>query len=100
MKTLDHIPQLRRLAPGIIWFETPAKALRDPVRFLVYAMAYATPQELAVLRRHVPDQDFKAALKAAPPGIMDKRSWAYWHALFGKTPPPPLPRRQLKRSTP
>ena len=100
MKSLDRIPELLRLAPGIVWFETPTSALRDPVRFLVYAMTYATPRELAVLRKHISDQDFKAALKAAAPGIMDKRSWAYWHAMFGNAPPPPLPKRNLRRSAP
>lgn len=97
MKTLHRIPALRKLAPGIVWFEPPDKSLRNPTRFLVYAMTYATAQELSVLRKHVSAGEFKAALGAAPPGIMDKRSWAYWHAVLNNAPPPPMPKRLLPR---
>ena len=97
MKPLHSIPALRRLARAIIWFEAPGKALRDPVRFLAYAMAYATARELAVLYKHVPSRDLQAALCLAPPGIMDKRSWAYWHTVFGMHPMPPMPKRNATR---
>jgi hypothetical protein len=96
MKALKDIPAVRKLAAGIMWFEPPELSLRDEKRFLVYAMTHATTQELAVLRRHVSDRALSAALKAAPPGIMDKRSWAYWHVMLTRTPVPPLPRRTLK----
>ena len=33
------------------------------------------------------------ALEQAPPGIMDERSWAYWNAVTGRYPVPPMPRR-------
>lgn len=96
MNALKDIPAIRRLAADIVWFEPPGVSLRDERRFLVYAMTHATTQELAVLRRHVPDRALKAALKAAPPGIMDKRSWSYWHVVLGRTPVPPLPNRTLR----
>ncbi len=97
MRTLHRIPALRKFAPGIVWFEPPDISLRNPVRFLVYAMTYATAQELAALRKHVSAAEFKAALRAAPPGIMDKRSWAYWHAVLNNAPPPRMPTRLLPR---
>ncbi len=96
MKALKDIPAVRRLAADIIWFEAPAISLRDEKRFLIYAMTHATTQELSVLRRHVPDRALTAALKTAPPGIMDKRSWSYWHLMLGQTPVPPLPSRTLR----
>jgi hypothetical protein len=96
MKALKDIPAVRRLAAGIIWFEPPAISLRHEKRFLIYAMTHATTQELAVLRRHVPDRALRAALKAALPGIMDKRSWAYWHVMLGRAPVPPMPSRALR----
>jgi hypothetical protein len=100
MKDLRQIPALQKLAPAIVWFEPPQEALRDPVRFLVYAMTHATSRELAVLRKHVSNRTLKAALKAAPPGLMDKRSWAYWHAMLGNSlPPPPMPVRSLEISS-
>jgi hypothetical protein len=64
------------VAINVIWFETPAKALSNPVRLMAYAMTYATHQELQVLRRFVSDDDFREALDSAPPGIIDPRSWA------------------------
>ncbi len=98
MKELHRIPALRKLAPGIVWFEPPDMSLRNPVRFLVYAMTYATAQELAVLRKHVSNDELKAALGAALSGIMDKRSWAYWHAVLTDAPPPRMPTRLLPRT--
>lgn len=95
MKALKDIPAVRRLAASIVWFEAPAVSLRDEKRFLVYAMTHATTRELATLRRHVSDRALKAALKTAPPGIMDKRSWAYWHTMLGRTPVPRMPRRAI-----
>jgi hypothetical protein len=83
------------LARRLIWFEAPAEALADPVRLLAYAFEAATVEDMAILRRYVTDDDLRAALNAAPPGIIRPRSWTYWHARFGQTPAPPLPRRRL-----
>ena len=96
MKALKDIPAIRKLATRIMWFEPPAMSLRDEKRFLIYAMTHATTQELGVLRRHVPDRALRAALQAAPPGIMDKRSWAYWHVVLVRSPVPSMPRRALR----
>jgi hypothetical protein len=32
----------------VVWFEPAEQALADPIRFLAYVMAYATPEEIAV----------------------------------------------------
>jgi hypothetical protein len=48
-----------------------------------------------VVRRHVGLDDFREALEHAPPGIMDERSWAYWNAMTGCYPAPPMPRREI-----
>lgn len=81
------------IARRIVWFEEPAEALEDPIRFMAYAMAAATHDDIKVLRRYVSDDDFREALDKAPPGIIDPRSWAYWNAKFGRYPPPPMPKR-------
>lgn len=93
MKPLPLVPELLDLAPRIIWFEEPQQALANSVRFLAYLMTYGTPEDLAVVRKHVTDADFLAALDAAPAGIMDARSWAYWNAMAGRYPTPPMPQR-------
>jgi len=95
MKALPTTPELERVARRVIWFEEPEKALSEPIRFLTYAMTYGTHEDMATLRRHVSDDDLPEALAHAPPGIFDPRSWAYWHLVLDRYPPPPLPERIL-----
>ena len=83
------------IARHVVWFEPPDRALRDPVRFMAYALTYARAEEMAVLRRYVSDVDLKEVLDRAPAGIMDPRSWSYWNAVVGRWPAPPLPARVL-----
>ena len=95
MNPLPRSAELIELAPGVIWFEAPERALADPVRFLAYLMTYGTAEEIAVVRRYLTLSDFREALDHAPAGIMDERSWAYWNVMTGRYPVPPMPRRQL-----
>lgn len=78
------------VAHRLVWFEAPDVALSDPVRFMAYAMARATHEDMTEIRRHVPDADFVEALDHAPPGIIDPRSWSYWNLVFADRSPPPL----------
>jgi hypothetical protein len=93
MKPLPCNADLLALAPRVIWFEPPERALADPVRFLAHVMTYGTLEDVAVIRRYVRLDDFREALEHAPPGVMDERSWAYWNAVTGRYPVPPMPRR-------
>ncbi|WP_026793282.1 hypothetical protein [Pleomorphomonas oryzae] len=95
MKPLPLNADLLEVAPRVVWFEAPEKALADPVRFLAYVMTYGSPDDLAVVRRYVDDDGFKEALEQAPPGIMDVRSWAYWNVMAGKDDIPPMPSRRF-----
>ncbi|MEO5346346.1 MAG: hypothetical protein H7834_08215 [Magnetococcus sp. YQC-9] len=91
---IPQTPEMEAVAHRIIWFEPPASALADPIRFLAYAMRHATWEDLMILWRHIPESAFAEALTQAPPGIIDARSWSYWHVrLFGQSPPPPMPTR-------
>jgi hypothetical protein len=93
MKPLPQNADLLAIAPRVIWFEEPEKALADPIRFLAYVMTYGTPDIIAVVSRYVDDDGFREAIEHAPPGILDERSWSYWNAMIGKYPAPPMPRR-------
>lgn len=95
MKPLPYNADLLDVAPRVIWFETPEKALADPVRFLAYVMTYGTPADLEVVRRYVGADGFREAVEHAPPGVMDARSWAYWNVMAGKDDVPPMPTRRL-----
>lgn len=95
MKLLPINEELKSLARQLVWFEPPEDALAWPARFLAYAFAYATHEQMNVLRRYLGEEDFRAALAEAPPGIIDARSWAYWNRKFGRTPVPPMPQRRF-----
>ena len=93
MKALTLTTELARIAQRVIWFEKPKQAIADPIRFAAYAMTYGTHEEMKILRQYLADDDLREALAKAPPGIVDPRSWAYWHLKLGEYPPPPLPKR-------
>ena len=95
MKSLPRNRDLLAMAPRVIWFEPPEKALADPVRFLAYVMTYGTIEDIAVVRRYLDLDDFREALEHAPSGIIDERSWAYWNVMTGRYPVPPMPRRTI-----
>ncbi len=98
MKPLPCNDDLLAVAPHVIWFEPPERALADPIRFLAYLMTYGTIEDVAVVRRYLSRDDFREALEQAPPGIIDPRSWAYWNTMTGRDPIPPLPRRHIPDS--
>jgi hypothetical protein len=88
--------ETKALAQRIVWFEEPEKALANVHRFMAYAFAKATHEEMNLLRRYLDDADFKEALDHAPPGIIDPRSWAYWNLRQGRYPAPLMPVRRLE----
>jgi len=97
--TLRPIPRPREIeavARRIVWFEEPSRAIADPVRFMAYAMTYATHEDMKAIRQFVSDAEFDEALAKAPPGIIDPRSWAYWHSKRGRFPAPPMPVRRFE----
>src|SRR5580693_9396895 len=63
---------------------------------MAYAMTYALPEDMRLIRQYVSDNDFIEALDHAPPGIIDPRSWAYWNSKMGRYPPPPHPVRRFE----
>lgn len=95
MTPLPATPAMRALAARIVWFEPPEQALADPVRFVAYALRHATHDDMKLLRAALTDDDLREALDRAPPGIIDSRSWAYWQAMLGRYPAPPMPVRQF-----
>jgi hypothetical protein len=95
VKPLPPDGDLLAVALRVVWFEPPEQALADPIRFLAYVMTYGTADDVAVVRRHLDLDDFREALEHAPPGVIDERSWAYWNAMVGRYPAPPMPRRLI-----
>lgn len=84
----------RALASRLVWFEPPEQALADPVRFLADAFRYARAADMQVVRTLVSEDQLRHPLRHAPPGIIDPRSWAYWHLMLDMKPAP-MPQRIL-----
>jgi len=93
MTPIPLTAEIEAVARRIVWFEEPMRAVEDPVRFMAYAMAYATHEDMKIIRKYVSDSDFREALDRAPAGIIDPRSWAYWNLKMGRYPAPPMPQR-------
>lgn len=88
-------PRLRELAAKVVWWKRPEEALADQRLFLAQAMTYGNWEDMELVRSTYGTDALRALLQDAPPGVFDPRSWSYWHARFGITPVPPLPRRHL-----
>lgn len=88
-------PDLLRVAKRMVWFKEPEETLRDPVFFLCHVMTYGTVADVATTREHFSDNHLREALRLAHPGILDARSWTYWHVVLDVQPVPPLPTRRL-----
>ena len=67
MKPIPLTPDTAALARRLIWFEEPQEALSDPPRFVAYALARATREEVKILRDIISNDDLREALDKAPP---------------------------------
>lgn len=86
---------LRDLASRYVWWESPERALENRSRFLCQLLQLGTAEDVHSARRIFGDEALRDALRNAPAGVLDARSWNYWHlVLFGR-PAPPLPSRPL-----
>ena len=88
-------PALETVAQRLFWWKPPAEALADPRRFAAQVMALGNWEDVQLARSALGEACLRETLSHPPPGVFDERSWAYWHAVFGITPVPPLPRRSL-----
>ncbi|QDT14284.1 hypothetical protein CA12_03550 [Alienimonas californiensis] len=82
-----------RLVPGAF---DDRRATADTARFAAHVLTYGGEADLAALREQLPTvADLRAVLDAAPAGVYDARSWAYWNLMAGRDDPPPPPARTL-----
>lgn len=95
MKQLPETKDLLALAKRVVWFENPSDACKDPDQLVLHALQYGTDRDLEVLMKYVDLEQIKDLLKTARPGILDERSWSYWHVKTGTYPAPPMPERSF-----
>jgi hypothetical protein len=87
-------PALCEIAAKYVWWQPPDVTLAYSHHFLCQLMTLGTAEDVRTVRRALGDRAFLDALEHAPPGVMDPKSWNYWHLFFGRPPPPP-PARPL-----
>ena len=76
--------ELIEIAKRINWFDNPETLVKNTDRFLCYFMQYCQAKDIAVVKKHFSQQQFKKALDNAPLGIIDARSKAYWEIVLPK----------------
>jgi hypothetical protein len=86
---------LDALARRYVWWQPPDATLARRDHFLCQVMQLGTLEDVRELRQIFGDDAFRAALRSAPPGMLDARSWTFWHLVLFGTPPPALPTRPL-----
>ncbi len=86
---------LEELARRYVWWQPPVQTLAHVNHFLCQVMQLGTREDVHAARLHYGDEAFRDALRHAPPGVLDGRSWNFWHLVLFQTPPPPLPSRPL-----
>jgi hypothetical protein len=86
--------QLAALSPSVLVEKTARNAGRSGP-FLAQVMTYGTWSDIVEARAHFSEDAFRDALRHAPPGIFDERSWHYWHYALNLLPIPPRPRREF-----
>jgi hypothetical protein len=93
MKPIPLNAETEQIARSLIWFESPEEALADPVRFMAYAMARATHEQMRTILRYVTDAEFRQALDNAPPGLSTLAP-----GPTGTRSPAAIPRRHCPRA--
>jgi hypothetical protein len=86
---------LRDLASRYVWWEPPERALERRSHFICQLLQPGTAEDVRAARRIRGDEALREALRSAPPGVLDARSWSFWHLVLLGHPAPPLPSRPL-----
>jgi hypothetical protein len=86
---------LKSIARRVCWWERPEVTLGSAPMFLCRAMVFGTWDDLCFLLDRYGKESFRGALREAPPGLFDNRSWHYWHHRLQVLPVPELPRRAI-----
>lgn len=95
MPEQSRLAAARKMAAKYVWWKDPEEALRDQAHFLSMMMTYGTLADTQWMLEHFPKEALIEALRHAPPGVFNGRSWHFWHLRLGIHPVGELPRRRL-----
>jgi len=87
--------RLAAIARRVRWWEPAEVTLANTPLFLAEVMVFGTWDDVCFTLEHFGNEAFRNALKSAPPGLFDNRSWHYWHHRLQLLPVPPLPQRVI-----
>jgi hypothetical protein len=93
-------PLLYKLAAKYIWWKRPEEALRYSDRVVLQVMNIGDYEDVQELVDFFGEQALRQIISSAEPGLLNERSWAYWHYRLGMAQPgkvPPLPKRRVNR---
>ncbi len=79
------------VARRTVWYRPPRETLARPAHFLAHLMTHGLSDDIMDMLELLGRNTFCEALRQAPPGIFDARSWNYWHIALGMAPAPPRP---------
>jgi len=88
--------QLELIAKRVLWWKPPAESLANLNDFLCRVMALGLWEDWVYVIKKFGEDSLRVALKTAPPGVFDPRSWHYWHYRFGYSEVPAMPKREFR----
>jgi len=95
MPSTEASQRLLQIARKLLWWKPPEQSVGDPIDLACRIMTYGTWDDVLLAQDELGTDLFHEALRRAPAGIFDRRSWQYWHLRLGISPIPPLPKRQF-----
>jgi len=87
--------RLVSIARRVCWWRSADATLENTPLFLCQVMEFGTWADICFVLDHHGKVVFREALRSAPPGLFDNRSWHYWHHRLHLLPVPPPPRRTI-----
>ena len=88
------------MARKYVWWQSPARTLRDQRLLPAQIMTLGTADDARWLVSRVPAADLRRVLSNAPVGVFNRRSWVFWRRRLGLDPAAPLPARRLPSRLP
>jgi len=87
--------RLQGIAARVCWWEPAGETIEEIPLFLCRVMTLGTWEDASFCLERFGSEAFRNALRSAPPGLLDVRSWHYWHRRLGMLPVPAQPVRAI-----
>jgi hypothetical protein len=87
--------RLASIARRVCWWQSADSTLENTPLFVCQVMVFGTWADICFVLDHHGKAVFREALRSAPPGLFDNRSWHYWHHRLHLLPVPPPPQRAI-----